>query len=294
MFDFFKNYQEIYEKVKKLSPINKAKLAQNKYKFLQKRSVANLINDFKQYAKESNIEIAIPSLQAIYYLINSHKLIDFKILPIKKTITGLKRKKRMTGRSRITFAKSIEERPEYINNRSEFGHYEIDTVILNKRSKYCYLTLLERKSRKLFIKVIQRNSDSMANGLKTIIKENKLKIKSITMDNWSENVKLNTIDNKIDIYVCHPYCSFEKGSIENCHKFIRQFMLKGVNRKYALIDEFVLKMQNEINSLNRNYKDLKIQTFASKCLKIKIYNLKTPKLSQSCFLAYNFLYKKVD
>ncbi|WP_129694652.1 hypothetical protein V2E25_02265 [Mycoplasmopsis arginini] len=39
---------------------------------------------------------------------------------------------------------------------------------------------------------------------------------------------------------------------------------KGVNRKYALIDEFVLKMQNEINSLNRNYKDLKIQTFASK------------------------------
>ncbi|MDI3348175.1 hypothetical protein [Mycoplasmopsis arginini] len=39
---------------------------------------------------------------------------------------------------------------------------------------------------------------------------------------------------------------------------------KGVNRKYALIDEFVLKMQKEINSLNRNYKDLKIQTFASK------------------------------
>ncbi|CRH54571.1 Transposase and inactivated derivatives%2C IS30 family [Chlamydia trachomatis] len=202
MFAFFQNYQEIYEKVKKLSPINKAKLPQNKYKFLQKRSVANLINDFKKYAKENNIEIVIPSLQAIYYLINSHKLIDFKILPIKKTITGLKRKKRMTRRSRITFAKSIEERPEYINNRSEFGHYEIDTVILNKRSKYCYLTLLERKSRKLFIKVIQRNSDSMANGLKTIIKENKLKIKSITMDNGSENVKLNTIDNKIDIYVC--------------------------------------------------------------------------------------------
>ncbi|MDI3348942.1 hypothetical protein [Mycoplasmopsis arginini] len=62
----------------------------------------------------------------------------------------------------------------------------------------------------------------------------------------------------------NPYCSFEKGSIENCHKFIRQFIPKGINRKYALIDEFVLKMQNEINSLNRNYKDLKIQTFASK------------------------------
>ncbi|WP_144436829.1 hypothetical protein [Mycoplasmopsis arginini] len=39
---------------------------------------------------------------------------------------------------------------------------------------------------------------------------------------------------------------------------------KGVNRKYALIDEFVLKMQIEINFLNHNYKDLKIQTFASK------------------------------
>ncbi|WP_282456806.1 hypothetical protein [Mycoplasmopsis arginini] len=42
------------------------------------------------------------------------------------------------------------------------------------------------------------------------------------------------------------------------------FLLIFINRKYALIDEFVLKMQNEINSLNSNYKDLKIQTFASK------------------------------
>ncbi|MDP4043152.1 hypothetical protein [Mycoplasmopsis arginini] len=74
---------------------------------MQKLSVANLINDFKKYAKENNIEIAIPSLQAIYYLINSHKLIGFKILTIKKRITGLKRKKRMTRCSRITFAKSI-------------------------------------------------------------------------------------------------------------------------------------------------------------------------------------------
>lgn len=27
---------------------------------------------------------------------------------------------------------SIEERPDYINNRSENGHYEIDTVLLTK------------------------------------------------------------------------------------------------------------------------------------------------------------------
>ncbi|WP_060823502.1 hypothetical protein [Mycoplasmopsis arginini] len=84
-------------------------MPQNKYKFLQKRSVANLINDFRKYAKENNIEIAIPSLQAIYYLINSHKLIDFKILPIKKTITGLKRKKRMTRPQELPLLKLLKK-----------------------------------------------------------------------------------------------------------------------------------------------------------------------------------------
>ena len=45
------------------------------------------------------------------------------------------------------FGKSIEERPEFINNRLEVGHYEIDTVILTRAKNKVLLTLTERKYR---------------------------------------------------------------------------------------------------------------------------------------------------
>ena len=43
---------------------------------------------------------------------------------------------------------SIENRPEEINNRSTFGHFEIDTVVGTKRGKHeCLLTMTERKTK---------------------------------------------------------------------------------------------------------------------------------------------------
>ena len=43
---------------------------------------------------------------------------------------------------------SIEYRPEEINNRSSFGHFEIDTIIGTNRGKHeCLLTITERKTK---------------------------------------------------------------------------------------------------------------------------------------------------
>lgn len=45
------------------------------------------------------------------------------------------------------FGKSIDERPDYINNRTETGHFEIDTAILTREKNQCLLTMTDRKSR---------------------------------------------------------------------------------------------------------------------------------------------------
>lgn len=50
--------------------------------------------------------------------------------------------------------KSIEERPEAINQRLENGHYEIDTVILMQRRNHCLLVLTDRRSRHRIIRLI--------------------------------------------------------------------------------------------------------------------------------------------
>jgi len=49
---------------------------------------------------------------------------------------------------------SIEERPKSIDERSEYGHWEIDTVLLTKEKGECLLILSERKSRIEIIRLI--------------------------------------------------------------------------------------------------------------------------------------------
>ena len=43
---------------------------------------------------------------------------------------------------------SIEERPEHVNQREEFGHWEIDLVVGRQGTKPVIMTLVERKTRK--------------------------------------------------------------------------------------------------------------------------------------------------
>src|SRR5690625_5387016 len=45
------------------------------------------------------------------------------------------------------FGTSIEERPESVETREEFGHWEIDTVLGHKSKDQALLTLVERKTR---------------------------------------------------------------------------------------------------------------------------------------------------
>ncbi|MDO4668154.1 MAG: hypothetical protein Q4A90_10040 [Streptococcus sp.] len=56
------------------------------------------------------------------------------------------KKQRMTQPKHI-LGLSIEQRPQSINICSEYGHWEIDTVLLTKEKGECLLTLTERKTR---------------------------------------------------------------------------------------------------------------------------------------------------
>ena len=46
------------------------------------------------------------------------------------------------------YSRSINERPQYINDRSDYGHYECDTVQSCKNDNTCLLVMTERKTRK--------------------------------------------------------------------------------------------------------------------------------------------------
>mgnify|MGYP001118780388 CR=1 FL=1 len=86
---------------------------------------------------------------------------------------------------------SIDNRPEAVNDRSEFGHWEIDTVIGKRSSAPVLLTLTERQTRQ---EIIMKIKDKSAQSVVEAIDALELKygldfvtlFKSITSDNGSE------------------------------------------------------------------------------------------------------------
>lgn len=162
--------------------------------------------------------------------------------------------------------RSIEERPEYINNRSEIGHWEMDCVVSGRGKKVALLVLTERKTRQIIIRKLENKSqECVANELDLLEKHHKYKFKkifkSITMDNGSEFTNQAMIEESIitkkkrtTAYYAHPYSSWERGSNENSNKIIRRFIQKGSDiGKYS--KEKIKSVELWINKLPRKILD---------------------------------------
>lgn len=194
-------------------------------------------------------------------------------LPLK---TRLKPKKKRIRQNKRILGKSIDLRPEHINSREEFGHWEIDTVIGKKSGDKALLTLTERKSRYEIIMLLDnkdaKSVDDSITRLMKIYKDDFKKIfKSITADNGVEFSNLQSILKKYDVqvYYTHPFSSFERGTNERHNGLIRRFIPKGKSIKDVSIDT-IQRIQNWMNTLPRkllNYKTPEIY-FYEELLKI--------------------------
>jgi IS30 family transposase len=123
----------------------------------------------------------------------------------------------------------IDQRPQEINNRSEFGHWESDSVV-SRQSKVALVVSIERITKLVRIKKIKQNKADMFS--RTIIHRMKslpaYARRSMTYDNGPENTQHELINDQLhmDSYFCNPYHSWEKGSVENVNGLIRRFLPK--------------------------------------------------------------------
>lgn len=139
---------------------------------------------------------------------------------------------------------SISKRPIDILNRVEFGHWEGDTVVAGLNKEGAILTLIERSSRYLIAELLpDKKSSSVVKALDKIEKRIGINtfrkvFKSVCFDNGSEFFdteglmrsisKQHGHQNRLEhIYFAHPYCSSERGSNENIHRFLRRKWPKG-------------------------------------------------------------------
>lgn len=159
---------------------------------------------------------------------------------------------------------SIEERPPEIDNREEYGHWEMDCVVGKREGKGAVLLVLSERSRReeIIIKMPDKTQESVVASLDRLErkygKEFKEKFKTITVDNGSEFLDYKGIersikseDNKrVKLYYAHPYSSWERGTNENINKLIRRFIPKGTDIN-KVRNARIKYIENWINSYPR-------------------------------------------
>jgi IS30 family transposase len=147
---------------------------------------------------------------------------------------SMKSRNNIPKENKKIYGDSIEKRPEEINMREEFGHWEIDTIVGQKgKGKKVLMTITERKTRQEIIALISGKENNYVNSelLKITKSFPEGVFKSITSDNGSEFSNLDHFGKEqgIAIYFAHPYSSWERGTNENHNKLIRRFIGKGVD-----------------------------------------------------------------
>lgn len=159
----------------------------------------------------------------------------------------MKRHGRKVQSSRIPGRIGIEQRPEVVNLREEFGHGETDlmegirsdtpvvSVTVERKTKYIQLRLLTHKTAK-------------AKSHAVIHDQQDVPLKTMTTDNGTENT--NHQDWGVPTYFTTPYHSWEKGTVENTIGRLRKYLPKKTSIA-TLTSEELRYIQWEMNHTPR-------------------------------------------
>lgn len=216
-----------------------------------------------------------------------YNYIDKGLVKVKNIDLNLKlrlkpKKKRICQNKRI-MGKSIDQRPNDVQLRKTFGHWEIDTIIGKKSGDSVILTLTERKTRYEILFVLDEKDSNVVN--EKILELNNLYgkqvskvFRTITADNGSEFCGLSeTLERLgIEVYHTHPYSSWERGTNERHNGLIRRFIPKGKAIK-DFSEETIKRIQQWLNNFPRRILGYKTP---EECFKEEIYKLADENISR--------------
>lgn len=156
-----------------------------------------------------------------------------------------RRRSRARSLSERTF---IDKRPKHINARMRSGDTEADFIVSGKTGRGILLVVVDRKLRTTFIEHIL--DVSVPNVHKAFLRIQKRfpELRTITTDNdiLFRNHKVLAALLGVRIYFCHPYHSWEKGTVENTNGVIRKDIPKGSDlSRYS--KKFIQKIEDKLN-----------------------------------------------
>lgn len=177
----------------------------------------------------THVETRLPSVgkDAVYAFVKS---VYGRNLESFLWYKGAKKKMRIP-RASLTNRVFIDERPKSVAERRFFGDWEADFIVSGKCGSGALLVLVERKSRYIIIvKLMDRRVATINFVLDRLIGA-QIYVRSVTIDNdvcFRHHPQMSQILGA-PIFFCHPYHSWEKGTVEKMNQLIRRFIPKGTN-----------------------------------------------------------------
>ena len=145
---------------------------------------------------------------------------------------GKKRRSKKQGRrvhkNRLEGRVFLESRPREANERSVVGHWETDTLLCKYRKGINVLA--ERTSRVVVMtKLFSGDAASTRAAITSRLAD--VPCESVTGDNGPENAEHELVSQTLAVpfFFCHPYHSWEKGTVENRNGLIRRYLPRRTN-----------------------------------------------------------------
>ena len=165
--------------------------------------------------------------------VSKNTLYDFLDGPYGKIVKEVRKKRKYRKKCpQVTQLKDrtfIDNRPKIVQKRSRVGDCEGDFIVSGKNGRGYLLVVVDRKIRVAFIEwIIEVTIDNVHEAF-VKIKKRFPEMKTLTLDNDILFKMHKTVEKLLEIplYFCHPYHSWEKGSVENVNKHIRKYIPKG-------------------------------------------------------------------
>lgn len=186
---------------------------------------------------ETHLQYA--SAKAIYKFVHSPHGRKIEKHLYSKAVKRLGGPKRGSRKVSIDGRTMIDKRPKHVENRKEFAHFEGDFIESGRDGKGSLLVIVERKTRYPFLVYTEDKTTAHINKLvaQTL---GGVPVQSLTLDNdlsFQKHEELSELVNAI-VFFCHPYCSSEKGTVENRNHAIRRYAPKKTNLSTISVERF--------------------------------------------------------
>lgn len=210
----------------------------------------------KNYPNDRTRHLSPETIYAYIYAPANRHLMLWEYLPRKQ-----KKRHKQHGRSvhtsRIPDRVSIHDRPEEIDTRSEFGHWEGDTVEGQRSKGNGIHTEVERVSRKLEAHKVARIASEETSQVQVHIFAGlpANARRTTTLDNGRENHLHGRLKElNMAVYFADPYSSWQRGTNENTNGLLRRYLPKRTDFTTLAQDELD-DIVEEINSRPRKCLD---------------------------------------